>query len=68
MIRTAVLFRTTGRAETVGVMQAQFPVTERLARMAESVDNSYRGYQRMLYLRATLERESVPDAGRYFAV
>jgi nitrogen fixation/metabolism regulation signal transduction histidine kinase len=55
VVRTAVLFRISGRAEPVGVMQAHFPVTERLARMAESVDTSYLGYQRMLYLRQPLK-------------
>jgi len=55
VVRTAVLFRISGRAEPIGVMQAHFPVTERLARMAESVDESYLGYQRMLYLRQPLK-------------
>jgi nitrogen fixation/metabolism regulation signal transduction histidine kinase len=55
VVRTAVLFRVRGRAEPVGVMQAHFPVTERLARMAESVDGSYLAYQRMLYLRQPLK-------------
>ena len=36
-------------------MQAHFPVTERLARMAESVDTSYIAYQRMLFLRQPLK-------------
>ncbi len=55
VVRTAVLFHVNGRAEPIGVMQAHFPVTERLARMAESVDTSYLGYQRMLYLRQPLK-------------
>jgi len=55
VVRTAVLFRTSGRAEPVGVMQAHFPITERLARMADSVDKSYVAYQRMLYLRQPLK-------------
>jgi nitrogen fixation/metabolism regulation signal transduction histidine kinase len=55
IVRTAVLFRVSGRAEPIGVLQAQFPITERLARMAESVDTSYLGYQRMLYLREPLK-------------
>lgn len=55
IVRTAVLFRISGRAEPIGVLQAQFPITERLARMAESVDTSYLGYQRMLYLRQPLK-------------
>jgi len=55
VVRTAVLFRVSGRAEPVGIMQAHFPITERLARMAESVDTSYLGYQRMLFLRQPLK-------------
>ena len=55
VVRTAVLFRMRGRAEPLGVMQAHFPITERLARMAESVDSSYLGYQRMLFLRQPLK-------------
>lgn len=55
LVRTAVLFRVNGRAEPVGVLQAHFPITERLARMADSVDKSYLGYQRMLYLREPLK-------------
>ena len=37
VVRTAVLFRRAGRADPIGVMQAQFPITERLARMAETL-------------------------------
>ena len=55
VVRTAVLFRIRGRAEPLGVMQAHFPITERLARMAESVDSSYLGYKRMLFLRQPLK-------------
>lgn len=55
VVRTAVFFRISGRAEPVGVMQAHFPITERLARMADSVDKSYVAYQRMLYLRQPLK-------------
>jgi nitrogen fixation/metabolism regulation signal transduction histidine kinase len=54
-IRTAVLFRTRGRAEPVGVLQAHFPVTERLARMANSVDRSYREYRQLVFLREPLK-------------
>jgi nitrogen fixation/metabolism regulation signal transduction histidine kinase len=54
-IRTAVLFRVRGQAEPVGVLQAHFPVTERLARMANSVDRSYREYQQLVYLRQPLK-------------
>lgn len=55
VVRTAVLFRVSGRAEPVGIIQAHYPVTERLAKMAESVDVSYLGYQRMLFLRPELK-------------
>jgi len=55
VVRTAVLFRVRGRAEPLGVMLAHYPVTERLARMAESVDTSYLGYKRMLFLRQPLK-------------
>jgi nitrogen fixation/metabolism regulation signal transduction histidine kinase len=55
VVRTAVLFRAAGRAEPIGILQAHFPVTDRLARMAESVDTAYLGYQRMQYLRQPLK-------------
>ena len=55
IVRTAVLFRLRGRAEPLGVMQAHYPITERLARMAESVDSSYVDYKRMLFLRQPLK-------------
>jgi nitrogen fixation/metabolism regulation signal transduction histidine kinase len=54
-IRTAVVFTSRYRAEPIGVLQAHFPVTERLAKMADSVDNSYREYQQLLYLRGPLK-------------
>ncbi len=54
-IRTAVLFSLRGNAEPVGVIQAHFPVTERLARMADSVDKSYREYQQLVFLRDPLK-------------
>ncbi len=54
-IRTAVLFSIRGRPDPIGVMQAYFPVTERLARMANSVDKSYREYQRLIFLREPLK-------------
>jgi nitrogen fixation/metabolism regulation signal transduction histidine kinase len=54
-IRTAVLFTNRGQAEPIGVMQAHFPVTERLARMANSVDKSYREYQQLVFLRDPLK-------------
>jgi len=54
-IRTAVLFSYRGRAEPSGVLQAHFPVTERLARMANSVDTSYTEYQQLVFLRGPLK-------------
>ena len=54
-IRTAVLFRYRGRSEPLGVLQAHFPVTERLARMANSVETSYAEYQELVFLRAPLK-------------
>jgi nitrogen fixation/metabolism regulation signal transduction histidine kinase len=54
-IRTAVLFTVRGRTKPVGVIQAHFPVTERLSRMAASVDESMSGYQRLLITRDALK-------------
>ena len=54
-IRTALRLNFRGRAEPVGVIQARFPVTERFARMANSVDTSYREYQQLLFLRGPLK-------------
>jgi nitrogen fixation/metabolism regulation signal transduction histidine kinase len=54
-IRTAVLFSFRGNAEPIGVIQAHFPVTDRLARMADSVDKSYREYKQLLFLRDPLK-------------
>ena len=54
-IHTAVSFHVRGRAEPLGIVQAQYPVTERLANMATSVDSSYREYQQLVYLREPLK-------------
>jgi nitrogen fixation/metabolism regulation signal transduction histidine kinase len=54
-IRTATAFVVHGRAEPVGVLQAHFPVTERLGRMTSSVENSLREYQQLLFLREPLK-------------
>ncbi|MEM8684932.1 MAG: hypothetical protein AAGF72_15990 [Pseudomonadota bacterium] len=53
-IRTAVAFFTSRQAEPTGVLQAHFPVTSRLGRMANSVENSYQQYQNLLFLREPL--------------
>ncbi len=55
-IRAAVAFGDRGRPESVGLIQAQFPVTERIGRMADNVDSSYSKYKRLLYLREPLKR------------
>lgn len=55
-IRTAVAFGDPNRPEMLGVIQAQFPVTERIGRMANSVDSSYSEYKRLLYLRGPLKQ------------
>ncbi len=55
-IRTAVAFGDRSRPETLGVIQAHFPVTERIGRMANNVDISYSKYKRLLYLREPLKR------------
>ena len=54
-IRTAVPFTIRGRVVPIGVVQAHFPVTERIGRMADSVDKSYREYQQLLFLREPLK-------------
>jgi len=54
-IRTAALLTIRGRARPVGVVQAYFPVTERLSRMTNSVESSLQGYQQMVFLREPLK-------------
>jgi len=54
-IHTAVLFTVRGRAKPVGVIQAHFPVTERISRMAASVEASQNGYRRLEILREGLK-------------
>jgi nitrogen fixation/metabolism regulation signal transduction histidine kinase len=55
-IRTAVLFGNVNRPDLAGVIQAHFPVPERLGSMANNVDTSYSNYKRMVYLREPLKR------------
>ena len=55
-IRTAVLFGNAHRPDLAGVIQAHFPVPERLGTMANNVDVSYSDYKRMVYLREPLKR------------
>ena len=54
-IRTAVVLRQRGRADPTGVLQAFFPVTERLGRMTNSVETSLREYQSLVILRDPLK-------------
>jgi nitrogen fixation/metabolism regulation signal transduction histidine kinase len=54
-IRTAVLFRVRGRREPVGVLQGHFPTTERVSRLASSVDEAQTGYKRLEFLREGLK-------------
>jgi nitrogen fixation/metabolism regulation signal transduction histidine kinase len=54
-IRTATLFTTRGRAEPIGILRAHFPVTDRLARMTNSVETSLREYQGLIFLRDPLK-------------
>ncbi len=55
-IRTAVAFGDRGRPQSGGLIQAQFPVTERIGRMANNVNLSYSKYKRLVYLRDPLKR------------
>jgi len=55
-IRIAVVFGNHNRSEALSIIQAKFPVTERISRMANSVDSSYSEYKRLLYLREPLKR------------
>lgn len=55
-IRTAVAFGDRNRPETLGIIQAHFPVSERIGSMANNVDLSYSKYKRLVYLREPLKR------------
>jgi nitrogen fixation/metabolism regulation signal transduction histidine kinase len=55
-IRTAVRFGNRSRREFSGVIQAHFPVPERIGAMADKVDSSYSDYKRAIYLREPLKR------------
>ena len=54
-IRTAWLVAEPGSAAPKGVLLAHFPVTERLGRMANSVETSKTEYQRLVFLRGPLK-------------
>ncbi len=55
-IRTAVVFANPNRPDLAGILQAHFPVPERLGTMANNVDASYSDYKRLVYLREPLKR------------
>jgi len=55
-VRTAVVFRQQGgRTQQARVVQAYFPVTERLGRMINSVESSYQEYQQLVFFREDLK-------------
>ena len=55
-IRTAVVFiHRDARTQQARVIQAHFPVTERLGRMINSVESSYSEYQQLLFFREDLK-------------
>ncbi|MDZ7645189.1 MAG: HAMP domain-containing protein [Woeseiaceae bacterium] len=55
-IRTAVAVGTRNRPQISGLLRARFPVSERISRMADSVDSSYSDYKLAEYLREPLKR------------
>jgi len=55
-VRTAVPLQHERRPEIVGLVRATFPVSGRVARMADNVDSSYTEYKRLVYLREPLKR------------
>ena len=55
-VRTAVVFTYRGtRAQQPRVVQAHYPVTERLGRMINSVERSYQEYQQLVFFREDLK-------------
>ena len=55
-IRTAVVFtHRAGRRQAVRVVQAHYPVANRLAEMINSVENSYQEYQQLVFFREDLK-------------
>jgi two-component system, NtrC family, nitrogen regulation sensor histidine kinase NtrY len=55
-IRTAVPIGSRNRPELIGLLQARYPVSDRISRMADSVDSSYSDYKLAEYLREPLKR------------
>ncbi len=55
-VRTAVVFTARGNpTQQARVIQANFPVAERLGRMINSVENSYQEYQELVFFREDLK-------------
>ena len=55
-VRTAVVFTPRGaNVQRPRVVQAHFPVTERLGRMVNSVERSYQQYQQLVFFREDLK-------------
>ena len=55
-IRTAVFLGNSNRQEVSGVIQAHYPLSERIASMANNVETSYQNYKIATYLREPLKR------------
>jgi nitrogen fixation/metabolism regulation signal transduction histidine kinase len=55
-IRTAVPFGNSGRPDLAGVIQALYPVPDRIGAMADSVDSSYNDYKRAMFIREPLKQ------------
>jgi len=55
-IRTAVPFRNRNRPDLGGVIQALYPVPDRMGTMADSVDSSYADYKRAVFIREPLKQ------------
>ncbi len=55
-VRTAVAFGSATDPSGRGIVRAVFPVSERMSRMASSVESSYSDYKRADYLREPLKR------------
>jgi nitrogen fixation/metabolism regulation signal transduction histidine kinase len=55
-VRTAVVFRhQSRRSQQARVIQAHYPVTDRLGRMINSVEKSYQEYQQLVFFREDLK-------------
>ena len=55
-IRTAVPFGNQNRPDRGGVIQALYPVPDRIGTMADSVDSSYNDYKRAVFIREPLKQ------------